>query len=143
MDLRYSFSRLKKKVKRLGKRKPEKAGLEADRESIDPANLLLQHEPHVGAADGEGSGADVGGWQLCLDELEPVPTGGSENEQGAVVERRGASQRHSHLHLDVDVAVGGGSGRGGLGDGAHEEGEQFHSRSSAPSTPCSGEPDST
>jgi len=153
MDIRHSFSKLKKTVKhRLtgNKRKPDKTEADADGESVDPANSLPGPAPHVLAGDGEGSGADPDGQQVCSadqltqpDEPEPVPVGESENNQGGVdVEGMEVSRRYSHLHSNVEVAVGSGPGQGG-DDSDEEEGEQFYSCSSAPSTPRSGEPESS
>jgi len=125
MDLGDSFSKLKKKVKRrLAGKKRKLDGKEAgaDGEIAGSTSLLLQQEPHVVAGDGEGSGANADGRQLCStvpplqpDEPAPVPVSGSENDQGegAVdVDGREVSQNYPPLHSDIGVVMGSGPGRG-------------------------------
>ena len=154
MDIRGSFSRLKKKVKRFGsKRKPRP---DIDGESIDPGDPPSRPEPHAVAGGGGGDGADTvagtdaSGWQTCStgqppqpDEPEPVPANGSKNDQGvqeAGLDATGVSQRDSHLPSNVEVVVGSGPGRGG-DDVDEEGGEEIYSRSSTPPTPRIREPD--
>jgi len=151
MDIRDSFSRLKKKVKHLGsKQKPGKTGADVDGGSVDPDSPLLQPEPHVVVDDGEGNGADGNGKQTGPadrppqpDEPELVSTNRSENDQEgaeAGINGRGVSTMYLHLHSDVEVGVGTGPSRDGNGaDG--EEGGQSHSRSFPPSISHDGEPD--
>ena len=138
MNLRHSFSRLKKKVKHVwNKRKLDGAG-------VGPANPLPGPGPHIVAGNGEGNGADIVGRQdystdrsLQSVEPEPVLAGGSEDckggggmdVNGGEVDRRDSLQRSD---------VGSGPGRGGVDV---DEDERFYSCSSAPSTPGSREPD--
>ena len=151
MDVRDSFSRLKKKVKRIGgKLKPNRAGADTDGESIDPANPLPQPESHFVTGPGEGNGPDTDGRQACStdrlpqpDEPETVVVSGSDDGRGGgdagVAGGRGSTEC-SHPHPDVEA--GAGSDVGQVGDGTDGEGdEQFYSCSSAPSTPRSMEPD--
>jgi len=151
MDLRQSFSRLKKKVKLLGsKRKPGRTRLDANEEGVDSANPLPRPEPHIVAGDGEGSGVDVSGEGVCStdrppqsDGTEPVPAGGREGDQaggGVDVGGEEVTQRCSPPHSDIQIVAESGPGRAG-GDASEEEEEQFHSCSSTPSTPRSREPD--
>jgi len=150
MDIRNQFSRLKKKVKRLGnKQKPGRPGGDTDGESVGPGNLLPQPEPHVVANDGEGSGADEGGHQAGptdqppqLDEPELLLANGGENDQGAGeadIDGRKAGSMHLHLPSDAEVWAGSGPCQGGDEDDAEEDG-QFYSRSSSPSVQHSGDP---
>jgi len=144
MDLRDSFSRLKKKVKHLGsKRKQDSIGLNAVGESVGPANPLPGSESHIVAGSGGGIRADTFKQRGCsvdrspqTDVPESVSTCGSEGGQGeGGVDVDGTGVRH--LCLDD----GGGLGQGG-NNADEEEEEQFHSRSSAPPTPRDGGPDS-
>ena len=116
MDLRDSFSKLKKKFKhRLpgSGSKPETTHVDADGERVDPTSSPLPKPgPHA-----VGSGANEDGWQVHSttdrppqpDKPEPVPESGSEKDQGA--DGREFSQRDSPLPSDAGVAVGGGLGR--------------------------------
>jgi len=146
MDIRNSFSKLKKKVKHLGsKQKPGKTGAD-----VDPENPLPQPESHVVADDGEGNGADGDG-QLTgpidqppqSDKPELVPANGSENDKGggeADIDGRRVNSMYSHLHSDVEVGAGIVPCRdGNEADG--EEGGQSNSHSSPPSISRGGEPD--
>ena len=150
MGMRDSLSRLKKKVKHLGsKRKLHRPGADVDEESVDSGNSLQRTDPHhVIAGDGEGDGADADGGQACSadqpplpGEPEPAPASGSEDDQGgeAGVDGREVGQVNPHQHPDVEVVVGSGPAREG-DNTDEEEGEQFYSCSSTPSTPRGGEP---
>ena len=146
MGIRNSFSKLKKKVKHLGsKHKPDRPEAGADGESIGPASPSPPPEPYVVEGDGKGNGPNADGQQACsTDQLQsdkpvPVPASGSGSGQGgggAGVDWREVSQRHSHPQRDVEVVVGGEPSQGR--DDADEEGEQFYSCSSTPSTPRDG-----
>jgi len=151
MDIRNPFSRLKKKVKRLGnKQKPGRPGGVADGESAGPDNLFPQPEPHVVANGGEGNGADEGGQQagptdqpLQPDEPELLPADGGENERGAgeaYTDGRKVSPVYSHPHLDVGIEVGSKPRRGGSGDDREESG-QVYPHPPSPSVLHGGEPD--
>jgi len=131
MDLRDSFSELKKKVKQrlVGKeRKPDGKEAGADGEIVGPTSSLPRPEPHVVAGDGEGSGDNADERQSCPtdpppqpEELGPVLVGRSENDQGVGgvdVDGREVSQNYPPLHSDFKVAMGSGPGRG---DGVDEE----------------------
>lgn len=147
MGIQESFSRLKKKVKRLGRKKPNRTEPDVVEENVDPANPLPPPEPHLMAGDGEGN---TDGQQTCSadrpprpDELKLAPASGSGNGQGegeAGVDGGEVGWRHSQLHSDVETEVGSGSNRGGSGGTDGEEDEKFYSCSSTPSIPCSGEP---
>jgi len=156
MDVRGSFSRLKKKVKHLGsKRKPDRTRPDINGESVDPVDPPSRPESHIVAGGGEGDVADTGadadasgrqthstGQPPQPDEPEPMPASGSGNDQGVRETVAGGgevSQGDSHLSSNVEVAVGSGPGRGGV-DADEEGGEEFYSCSSTPSTPRSGEP---
>jgi len=113
-----SFSRLKKGIKSLWKRnKRREGGTEAGEhgERVDPAGPSPQAEPHV--------------------DPQPVPAGGSENDQEL---RREASigGREVSQHPETEVAVGRGSDGNGVG-----ELEQFQLPPST-SIPFGGNPDS-
>jgi len=151
MDIRKPFSRLKKKVKRLGsKLKPGRTGAAVDGESVDPDGPFLQPGPQIVADDGEGNGADAGGQQTGLMDQPPqldgpelVQASGSENDQGggeADVDGRKVSLMYSRPQPDLKVGMESGPDRG---DGANGEGDKhFHSSSSTPSIPHIGEPNS-
>jgi len=153
MDIRNPFSRLKKKVKHLGrKQKPGKTGTGADANSVTPDNLPPQSEAHVVADDGEGNGAGEGGQKTGptdqppqWDEPEQVPANGGEDDQGggeADLDGGEISPMYSHAHPDVRVEVGAGGGPCRDGNGADgEDGGQFHSSSYLASIPPGGEPD--
>jgi len=149
MDIRDSFSRLKKRVKRLGrKRKPGRVGGDIDGESVGSDNPLSQPQPHVD--DGEENRTDERGQQAGpMDQpsqpggLGLLPANGSENDQGAgeadIDERKG-SLMHSHPHSDIEAAVGSGPHRGRNGDDGEEDGE-IYPRLPSPLVLYSGEPD--
>ena len=149
MDLRDSFSRLKKKAKHLGsKHKSDRTGVDADGESINAENPLPRPEPHTEADDGEGNGADTEGWRtrsadrpLQPDGPERVPVSGIENDKAqgeASLDRWKLDPRNPHPNPDIEVGTGSGPSREGNGTGG-EEGEGFYSPST-PSIPRSGEP---
>jgi len=151
MDIRNSFSRLKKKVKRLGnKQKPGGAGADNGGESTGPDNPLPQPEHHIMANDGEGDGADDGGQQAGPtdqppqpDEPELLPANGGENDQGvgeAYTDGRKVSPICSHPHLDAEIEVGSKPHRGGNGHGGEED-RQVYPHPLPPSVQHSGEPD--
>ena len=148
MGIRDSFSRLKKEVKHLGsRRKPDRTEPAADGEGTDPVDLR-QPEHQVVAVGGEWDGVDADGRQaystdrpLHPDELEPMPSsGGGDDKRGGEAGVGGSEvgQMYSHPHPDAEV-VGSGPGQGGDDVSDEEEGGQFYSCSSAPSTPSSGE----
>ena len=119
MGVRDSFSRLKEELKHRStgrRRKPDGTVSGTDGEGLDPTGSLLWPVPYVavGGHDGGGgrSNTDIDGAEV--------------------------NQRDSHLYTGVEVAMGNVSSRG---DGAGEEGDQTHSRSSTPSTPRSGNPE--
>ena len=149
MSVRNSFSKLKKKVKRIGsKRKPDRIGADTTGESIDPGNPLLRPEPHFVAGDGGGDGVDTDGWQTHStdqpsqpDEPRPVPAGGNGAGEGsgeASTYGRDINQMGSHPYPDVEVVAGSGPSQ----EGNPASGERVYPRSSHPPIPCSGEPDS-
>jgi hypothetical protein len=87
MDMRESFSRLKKKLKHpltRSKRKPDKTGAGADGEKVDAGGSLPQLEPPVAAGGGrdqEGSGANtIGGQLFSMDRLS-TQSDGEENAE--------------------------------------------------------------
>ena len=150
MDIRDSFSRIKKKLKHLGrKHKPDGAGIDAGGGGVDSTDSLLRPEARIvlagGSHDREGNETSAGGSQACLtDQLphpgepEPVSTrgGGNDQEEG---EADVAGSR-SHLHPDVEGVVGSGPGR----EGDDVEGEKLGQLYPSPSIPLithSGEPD--
>ena len=95
MDIRDSFSRLKKKLKDRGtpgKRKQDRIGVVRvdSGEGVDPADSLSRPVPHVA----------VGGGHY------------KEGGEASNVDGREMSQRR-HLRSDVEVAVGSGLGREG------------------------------
>ena len=154
MDLRDSFSRLKKNLKHpltRTRRKPDKTGTDAGGERVDPADSLPQSVSHVvaGSSHGEGNKATLDGLQVYLTDRPPQPdqpeleqTSGSESDQGggeAGVDGRGVGQKGLHSHSDVEVAVEGRAGREGDGADA-EKVERVHL--STPSVLNSREPDS-
>jgi len=151
MDTRNPFSRLKKKVKRLGnKLKPGRAGADTDGESAGSGNPLPQPELHVVANDGEGNGADEGGQQAGptdqprqLDEPELSLANEGENDQGvgeAYIDGGGVDPMYSHPHLDIEIEVGSKPCRGQHGDDKEGDG-QIYPHSLHPSVPHGGEPD--
>jgi len=151
MDIGDSFSRLKKRVKHMGrKQKLGRAEADVDGESVGSDNRLPQPEPHVVANDGEGNGADEDGQQGGPMDQPPQPdepklslANGGENDQGAGeadVDGRKVSPMYSHPHSDVEVGVGNGPRQGRNGDDGEEYGE-IYPRSPSPLVLYSGEPD--
>ena len=149
MSVQDSFSRLKKKVKRLGnKRKPDRIGADTGGESVNQGNPLPQPEPHLVAGDGEGNGADAEGWRACSsdrppqpDEPWPVPASGNEDGEGrgeASTYGREDSQRDSHLYPDVEVVAGSGPSQ----EGNRANRENVYRHSSTPPIPYNGKTDS-
>ena len=140
MGVQDSFSRLKKKVKRLGnKRKPNRIGADIAGESIDPGNLPSQPEPHLIAGDREGNEADAEGCQRG--ETQPVPASGNKDGEGsgeASTHGKEVSQRGSHGYQDVEVVMGSWPSQ----EGNHTNRENVYPRSSTPPIPCGGKPDS-
>ena len=152
MDIRNSFSRLKKKVKHLGsKQKLGRTGVNVDGESVDPDDLLPQPDHHVAAGDGEWSGADEDGRQASsmdqppqLDEPEALLANRGEHDQlgggEAEIDGRKIRPMYSRSHSDIGVGAGSGPYRDGNGTGGEDDGE-FYSCSSTPSISHGGEPD--
>jgi hypothetical protein len=115
MDLRESFSKLRKKSKHLptgSKRKSDRMGADADRERVDSAGSLLRPDPRVvagGGRDREGNGANAVGRQIYStdrppqpDEPEPVPARGGGNDQGggeADIDGREVNQTYFGCYL--------------------------------------------
>jgi len=155
MDVRESFSRLKKKLKRPGSKltEPDRTGADSGGERADPASSLSRPVPYV-VADGshnreEGSNAD--GCQIrstdgptLPDVPDPVPICRSENDraegQGLGVAEEEASRIHLGPHSDIRVVVGSLPGREGNGADGGEVG-RVHSSPSTPSISCIGKPD--
>jgi len=166
MGVRDSFSRLKKKLKRGPGRTgagdngenidplspPEHhtmagdgEGDEIDADEPNPANPLPRPDPHTVVGDGEGSEADTDAQQARSmdrppqpDESESVPANRRESDKSGGK----ADVDEMELGQGSEVEVGAGSEPGGeWSEDNREEGEEFDSSSSAPSTPRSGEPD--
>ena len=153
MDIRNLFSKLKKKVKRLGnKQKLGRTGADVDGESANPTNPPPRPGPHVVVDGGGGKGADVDGQQASStdqppqpNDPEPVPANMVETDQGggeADTDGKKVSPMYLPPHSDVEPEVGVGSGYcrdGNRADGG--EGGEFYSHSSTPSIPHCGEED--
>ena len=150
MDIRDSFSRLKKKIKHPltgNRQKSGRTAADADGERASSTDLLPQPKSHVVDRDREGDGANESGQQVRSmdqppqpDEPEPVSVQGNENDQGER-EGRGISQKDSHPHPSIEVGVGSGHG----GEGNNDSGEKVgrvYPFPSTPSIPHDGEPDS-
>jgi len=151
MDIRNPFSKLKKKLKRLGnKLKQGRTGADTNGESAGSVNPLPQPEPHVVANDGEVNGADEGGQQAGptdqppqLDEPELSLANEGENDQGvgeAYIDGGGVDPMYSHPHSDVGIEVGSKPCRGQNGDD-EEEDRQICPHPLFPPVPHGGEPD--
>jgi len=135
MDLRGSFSRLKKKIKHPeSKRKPDRTGVDSDGERLDPAGSLSQPVPViVGAGHGQGEkGANVDGRQVRSavqlpqqDESRLIPAGGNETERGGG--EASVDGRYSHPRPEVEVAVGSGPGWEGGGASGEKVGHVYPS----------------
>ena len=101
MGIQDSFSKLKKKVKHLGrKRKPDRTGGGGHGESVDPGNPLPRPDPQIEAGNDEWDGAAEGGQQASStdqppqpDEPELVSANESENEQGGREAETGQAQQ--------------------------------------------------
>ena len=130
MDLRDSFSRLKKKLRdplRGRKSKPDRTVGGVGGERVDPADLLLRSDSHVTASNTHNideGGPDAGGRQAHstdrlpqpADRPKPVPARESDYEQEggkSDVDGREANQACPHLHSGVEVAAGSGPNREG------------------------------
>ena len=149
MDIRDSFSRLKKKVKHLGnKHKPDRTGAAAGGENADPANPPPRPMSHTATDNGRGNEARTDGHQAHStdqpphqDEQGPVPAGSSENgpgEGGVGVDGEEVGQMDLHPHSDVEVGAGSESGRDeGVADGGQ------YGQFDPASTPCNREPNGT
>jgi len=151
MDTRNPFSRLKKKVKRLGnKLKPGRAGADTDGESAGSGNPLPQSEPHVVTNDGEGNEADEDGQQAGPTDQPPQPdepelslANEGENDRGvgeAYIDEGGVGPMYPRPHLDVEIEVGSKPCRGQNGDDGEED-RQIYPHSLFPPVPHGGEPD--
>ena len=159
MDMRDSFSKLKKKLKHPltgRKNKPSGTGVDTGEERLDPAGSLPRSGPHVVAGGGpnrDEDGAKADRWQVRPtdllsqfpqpDQSEPVPARGSENYQEGGEEGvggGGVSQDHSHPQPGAEVVVGGGPSRGG-NDTDGEKTEWVYPSPSTPSIQRSGKPD--
>jgi hypothetical protein len=155
MDMRGSFSRLRKKLKHplaKSKRKQDRTEADASGERVDATGSLPRPEPHAvtgGDRDQEGGGANVVEGQvfsadrsLQPDEPEPVPGGESENNQEgeADIDGREVRRMYSHPRPDVEVEVGGGLHRE-LNTADGEKSERVHLSPSTPSLVSSGKPD--
>jgi len=155
MDIRESFSRLKKKLKYPGsKHKLDRTGADSGGETADPANPLPRPVSHVVAGDNhhQEDGVDAArrhihstGAPPPPDVLQPLSACGNVNNRGGGegpgVDGGEAGQRSLQPHSDIGVVMGSGPGQGGnRTDG--EKGEQAYPSPSTPSTPCIGTPDS-
>ena len=84
MDMRESFSRLKKKLKHpltRGKHKPDRTGTDAGGERVNATGSLPRPGPHIvvgGGDDREGSGANAVGGQFFSTD-QPSQSDGGEN----------------------------------------------------------------
>ena len=150
MNIRDSFSRLKKKLKHPltgNRQKPGRSAAGTDEERVDPTDSLPRPKPHVVDRDQEGGGANEDGRGVRStdrppqpDDPEPVPAQGKRNdreERGG----RGVGQKNPHTHPTVEVAVGSGHGGEGNNDSDEKVGRVYPSPST-PSIPHDGEPDS-
>ena len=152
MDIRESFSRLKKKFKFHGsKGKPDRAGADPGGEGVGPAGSLLRSVPHVVASGGHNqedrASADRQQTRSTDSPLppnltEPVPSHGSNDDpqgsEGGVV-GGGLSQNHFHPHPDTNLVAGSGPSR----KWNEVDGEKVGQIDPSPSTPLithSGKP---
>ena len=125
MDIRSSFSRLKKNFKYKGsKGKPDRTGTDPGGERADPAGLLLQSVSHVvgGGSRNRDDEATVYRQQIRLTDSplppnvsEPVPAHGSDDGKQAAEGGVGGepNQNHFHPHPVIELAVGSGPGQKG------------------------------
>ena len=152
MDIRNSFSRLKKKFKHPRRKgNPDRIEVDSSGETDDPAGSLSRPVSHVVAGEGhnqEDNRIDVDRRQSCstdkppppdMSEQVPAPGGGDdqEGERGSV-DGWEASRESSRPHSDVEVATGSGLGQDGAGG---EEVGLVHSSPSTPSIPHNRQPD--
>ena len=116
MGIRDSFSKLKKKVKHLGrKRKPDRPGGNVNAEDVGPADPLLQPEAHIVAGDGEGNETNAGGQQVSSTDQPPQPgepelmlaSGGKNGRRvgEAGVDGSEVGMRYSHPYPEVEVGT--------------------------------------
>lgn len=145
MDIRNSFSELKKKLKHLLtviKCNPGRTGADAGGERADRAGSLPQPEPHVAAGGSQRQDRSAADRPLQPGQPASVPVYGGEKEKEegrADVDGREVSQACSDLHSEVGVVVGSGPGREGNGaDG--EKPVRVYPSLSALSIPSSGKP---
>lgn len=145
MDIRDSFSRLKKKVKhRLpgSRRRPDETEPDAEGSLSRPESYFAgggQEGGEVGAAGQQVQPIDS---PLKLDGPEPTPASGSGDQGGeAAVDGRGTNHRYSYLHSDAEVTTG--SGLTQEGDHAGEEVKQADPSPSVLPIPQTVEHDST
>jgi len=146
MDIRGSFSRLKKKLKQPGsKRKPDRTGAGSGGEGSDPAGSLSSLAvPHLVVDSGhnrEDKGSNTDGRQIrsagrlpAPGVPEPVPARRSNNGQGGIeggIDEGEAGQRHPHPHSDSKLAVGCRPGH----KGNEADGERVGRVCPSPSTP--------
>lgn len=143
MDIRNSFSRLKKKVKRMrSKQRPGGTGADADGERVDPDNPCPRPEPHVAVnkADGDRQQAGATYQPPQQDKAELVPANWSENSHGggeADVNGRKVGPTHPHPRPDTEIGTGNRPRQQGNGVD-REGGGQFYSY---PSVSHGGEPE--
>ena len=144
MGVRDSLSKLRARLKPKSKErrhKPDGTGSGSDGEGAVQAGSLPRpvSDVEVGGRDGGGGGSNTHplqvrstDWLLQPDEPGSV-SGGRGVEGGTDLDGGKAIRRHSHLYADAGVVPASGSGQG---EGTNEEeGDEFHSRSSTPSTP--------
>ena len=132
MDMRESFSRLKKKLKHPGsKHKSGRTGANSRENRESPPTSPSLPVPHVVAGGSHSRGED--GANACGRHISstarpplpgvpgPVVAGGSEGNEGGGdggVDGVEISQRHLHPYSDVKVMVG--SDPGWEGNGSYE-----------------------
>ena len=132
MDIRESFSRLKKKLKHPGTgRRSDRARADPGRETVDPASSLSRQLPHVVEGDDyhqedrtymERQRIRTTGAPPPPDVLQPAPARGNVHKEGGGegpgVGRGEAGQKYLHPHSDIGVVMESGPGReGGGADG--------------------------
>ena len=153
MDIRESFSRLKKKFKRPGsKRKPNRTGTDSDGGRDNPVGSLSRPVSHIVAGGGhnrEDNESDADVRQIGLTNQPPIPSvqgsvsaPGGDNGRGGEggVDGQEVNQRYSHLHPDIEVVAGNGSGQNGNGATGEKVG-QIDPSPSVPPFLCVGKPD--
>jgi len=152
MDVRGSFSRLKKKFKHGGKQKWDRTGANPGEERRDPAGPpSSQQGPHVIVDGGHHQAdkeSDTDGRRIhSMDQSpaqgvpEPVlarrSNDGQERIEGGV-DGEEVSQRYSRLHSHIELAVGGSGHKGDKADG--EQDKRTHPSPSTPSITLSRKP---